>query len=263
VPQLPVETIWFNVRGADPTVVGAMVSQGASRTEGHSPPLVEITNVSRIYSTGGERVGGLQSVSACIQLGEFVALMGPSGSGKTTLLNIIGGIDNPSAGVVRVNGEDIHALSDARRTQWRARNVGFIFQLYHLHPAFNAEHNVILPLRLFRMSGRERRQRARTALSLVGLAERIKHRPSQLSGGQQQRVAIARAIVTDPRLLLCDEPTGNLDRQSSDEVLALLRLLNERHGKTIVMVTHDPHAASYAQRTLIMNKGVLSSSPTA
>lgn len=240
-----------------------MVSHGEPRAEGQQAPLVELTDVSKNYVTGTERVGGLQSVSLQIRAGDFIALMGPSGSGKTTLLNIIGGIDMPSSGIARVAGEDIHALDDARRTQWRARNVGFIFQLYHLHPAFTAEHNVILPLRLFRMSGQERRQRARTALSLVGLAERIKHRPSQLSGGQQQRVAIARAIVTDPALLLCDEPTGNLDRQSSDDVLTLLRLLNQKHGKTIIMVTHDPHAASYAGRKLIMNKGVLSSSAEA
>jgi putative ABC transport system ATP-binding protein len=221
-------------------------------------PLVQVAGISKRYDRGAESVFALQNASLTFACGDFLAFMGPSGSGKTTLLNVIGGLDEPTSGTVLVDGVDIYKLSDSRRSQWRASSVGFVFQLYHLHPAFNAEQNVILPLRLVRMRAAERRRRARIALEVVGLADRATHKPSQLSGGQQQRVAIARALVTDPALMLCDEPTGNLDKQATRDILDLLKHLNESQGKTIVMVTHDPHAASYAQRTLTVDKGVLS-----
>lgn len=221
--------------------------------------IVQLQNVSKTYERGSERVAVLQSVSLTVEEGDFLALMGPSGSGKSTLLNIIGSLDRPSSGTVRVSGVDLQSLSDAQQARWRATHVGLIFQMFHLHPAFTAEQNVALPLRLLKMSGRERRRRARAALSLVGLSGREQHKPSQLSGGQQQRVAIARAIVSDPALLLCDEPTGNLDRRASEEILDLLSVLNAQHRKTIVLVTHDPLAAVRAKRRLVVAEGSLSS----
>jgi len=187
--------------------------------------------------------------------------MGPSGSGKTTLMNLLGGIDRPTAGSITIGGMRIDNLSEAALTKWRARHVGFVFQLYHLLPVLSAERNVELPLLLTHFSRGERRRRALAALKLVGLEERAKHKPTELSGGQEQRVGIARAIVTDPTILLCDEPTGDLDRKAGDEILELLRALNEEHGKTIVMVTHDPHAAASAKRTLHMDKGRLVANP--
>jgi putative ABC transport system ATP-binding protein len=196
-------------------------------------------------------------VNLDIPSGEFVALMGPSGSGKTTLLNLIGGLDTPTSGSVDVGGEHISALSGGALSRWRARNIGFVFQLYNLLPVLTAERNVELPLLLTRLSKADRQKRVGVALKVVGLAERSKHYPRQLSGGQEQRVGIARAIVTDPTLLLCDEPTGDLDRKAGDEILDLLQALNRQHGKTIVMVTHDPHAADRAGRTLHLDKGTL------
>jgi putative ABC transport system ATP-binding protein len=189
--------------------------------------------------------------------GDFLALMGPSGSGKSTLLNLIGGLDKPSAGSVIVAGEPIDRLSEGKLAQWRARHIGFVFQFYNLLPVLTAERNVELPLLLTHLSKAERRKHVSTALAMVGLADRAGHFPRQLSGGQEQRVGIARAIVTDPTLLLCDEPTGDLDRRSGDEILDLLQALNREHGKTIVMVTHDPHAAARAKRTLHLDKGAL------
>ncbi|HTV00538.1 MAG TPA: ABC transporter ATP-binding protein, partial [Luteitalea sp.] len=189
--------------------------------------------------------------------GEFLALMGPSGSGKTTLLNLLGGLDRPSGGSIDVGGDRIDQLSSGALARWRAAHVGFVFQLYNLLPVLTAQRNVELPLLLTRLSGSERRRRAGVALSVVGLGERAKHYPRQLSGGQEQRVGIARAIVTDPTLLLCDEPTGDLDRKSGDEILELLKALNREHGKTIVMVTHDPHAAACATRLVHLEKGQL------
>jgi putative ABC transport system ATP-binding protein len=189
--------------------------------------------------------------------GDFLALMGPSGSGKTTLLNLMGGLDKPSSGSIDVGGTDIVGLSGGRLSQWRSHHIGFVFQLYNLLPVLTAERNVDLPLLLTKLSKSERRKRVGIALKVVGLADRAKHYPRQLSGGQEQRVGIARAIVTDPTLLLCDEPTGDLDRKSGDEILDLLQALNQQHAKTIVMVTHDPRAAERAQRTLHLEKGVL------
>ena len=218
--------------------------------------LVRITDVHKFYQRGSERVEVLQGIDLIIPPGDFVALMGPSGSGKTTLLNLIGGLDRPSSGSVEVAGIPIHSLSDGRLAEWRAKNIGFVFQFYNLLPVLTAERNVELPLLLTSLSKGQRRQHAATALSVVGLADRAKHFPRQLSGGQEQRVGIARAIVTDPTLLLCDEPTGDLDRKSGDEILDLLRTLNREHGKTIVMVTHDPRAADCARRTLHLEKGV-------
>jgi putative ABC transport system ATP-binding protein len=183
--------------------------------------------------------------------------MGPSGSGKTTLLNLIGGLDVPTAGMIRVDGERIDELSSGQLSRWRAANVGFVFQLYNLLPVLSAHRNVELPLLLTDLSAAERRERALIALTLVGLADRAKHKPRELSGGQEQRVAIARALVSDPQLLVCDEPTGDLDRHTADEILALLQMLNREHGKTIVMVTHDPKAADYARRRLTLDKGTL------
>jgi putative ABC transport system ATP-binding protein len=194
--------------------------------------------------------------------GDFLALMGPSGSGKTTLLNMIGGLDRPTQGSVSVGGQRIDQLSGGRLSEWRARHVGFVFQLYNLLPVLSAERNVELPLLLTPLSRAERKKHVAAALDLVGLTDRAKHYPRQLSGGQEQRVGIARAIVTDPTLLLCDEPTGDLDRKSGDEILDLLRALNTEHGKTIVMVTHDPHAASAARRKLHLDEGLLQTEPT-
>jgi putative ABC transport system ATP-binding protein len=205
----------------------------------------------------------LKGVSLEIPAGDFLALMGPSGSGKTTLLNMLGGIDTPTQGLIEVGGVSIGNLSGSGLSRWRASHVGFVFQLYNLLPALTAERNVELPLLLTKLSRSERRKRALLALKVVGLAERANHYPRQLSGGQEQRVGIARAIVTDPTLLLCDEPTGDLDRKAGDEILELLQTLNTEYGKTIVMVTHDPHAAERARRTLQLDKGVLVESVTA
>ena len=199
----------------------------------------------------------LKGVNLEIPKGDFLALMGPSGSGKTTLLNLIGGLDTPTGGAVEVDGVPVSSLSGSQLSKWRAQNIGFVFQLYNLLPVLTAERNVELPLLLTKLSKAERSKRAGIALKVVGLADRAKHYPRQLSGGQEQRVGIARAIVTDPTLLLCDEPTGDLDRKAGDEILDLLQSLNRDHGKTIVMVTHDPHAAERARRTLHLEKGVL------
>src|SRR5215510_1282593 len=219
--------------------------------------LVQIRNVHKNFTRGSERIEVLKGVSLDIPAGDFLALMGPSGSGKTTLLNLMGGLDAPTDGTVDVDGLRVSSLRGSALSQWRAGNIGFVFQLYNLLPKLTAERNVELPLLLTRLSKAERRERVAIALKVVGLADRAKHYPSQLSGGQEQRVGIARAIVTDPTLLLCDEPTGDLDRRASDEILELLQALNRDHGKTIVMVTHDPHAAERATRTLHLEKGVL------
>ena len=222
-----------------------------------SETLVSIKDLHKAFQRGGERIDVLQGVNLDIPSGDFLALMGPSGSGKTTLLNLIGGLDTPSGGSITVGNDRIDSMSGGRLSAWRARHIGFVFQMYNLLPVLTAARNVELPLLLTKLSKAERRKRVEVALSVVGLAERMNHYPRQLSGGQEQRVGIARAIVTDPTLLLCDEPTGDLDRKSGDEVLELLRTLNRDHGKTIVMVTHDPHAAACAKRTLHLEKGVL------
>jgi putative ABC transport system ATP-binding protein len=219
--------------------------------------VVELREVRKSYSRGGETVHVLDDLSLSIPRGDFVALMGPSGSGKTTLLNLIGGLDRPTGGSIEVEGLAIDRLSESALARWRADHVGFVFQTYNLLPVLSAERNVELPLLLTELPAPERLRRARTALALVGLADRARHRPRELSGGQEQRVGIARAIVTDPTLLLCDEPTGDLDRRSGDEVLDLLGALNREFGKTIVMVTHDPRAAQRARRTLHLDKGRL------
>ncbi|MFO7288251.1 MAG: ABC transporter ATP-binding protein [Gammaproteobacteria bacterium] len=219
--------------------------------------IVSIRNVLKGYSRGKQRVEVLHGLDLDVEEGEFLALMGPSGSGKTTLLNLIGGLDRPDKGEVVVVGERLDRLSSGRLAQWRARNVGFVFQFYNLLPVLSAERNVEVPLLLTKLSAKERKRRVHAALELVGLADRAKHKPTELSGGQQQRVAIARALVSDPVLLVCDEPTGDLDRETSDSILELLQLLNREHGKTIVMVTHDPKAAGYASRRLYVDKGVL------
>jgi putative ABC transport system ATP-binding protein len=219
--------------------------------------LVRVRGVHKTFSRGGEKIDVLQGLDLDVGKGEFLALMGPSGSGKSTLLNLIGGLDRPSAGSIEVGGVRIDQLAESKLTAWRARHVGFVFQMYNLLPALTAERNVELPLLLTSLSSARRRQQVATALALVGLADRTKHYPRQLSGGQEQRVGIARAIVTDPTLLLCDEPTGDLDRKSGDEILALLGALHREHGKTIVMVTHDPHAAERASRLVHLDKGVL------
>ncbi|MBM3818480.1 MAG: ABC transporter ATP-binding protein [Acidimicrobiia bacterium] len=219
--------------------------------------LVQIRNVQKHFTRGSERIEVLKGVNLDIPRGDFLALMGPSGSGKTTLLNLLGGLDTPTGGDVDVAGVRLNSLGGAQLSRWRAQHVGFVFQLYNLLPVLTAEKNVELPLLLTRLGKADRRHRVGIALKVVGLADRAKHYPRQLSGGQEQRVGIARAIVTDPTLLLCDEPTGDLDRKAGDEILDLLQALNRDHGKTIVMVTHDPHAAERARRTLHLDKGVL------
>ena len=219
--------------------------------------LIEIRDVSKIYERGKQKVEVLHHIDLDVAQGEFLALMGPSGSGKTTLLNLIGGLDTPSGGSIAVGGQRIDNLGATALAKWRASQVGFVFQFYNLMPMLSAQRNVELPLLLTRLSAAERRKRAAIALELVGLADRATHKPAELSGGQQQRVSIARAIVSDPTLLVCDEPTGDLDRQSAEDVLALLRALNRDHGKTILMVTHDPKAAEYANQTLHLDKGTL------
>ncbi len=223
--------------------------------------LVAVDNLHKTYSRGSERIDVLLGLSLEVPKGDFLALMGPSGSGKTTLLNLIGGLDQPSEGTVEVAGERIDRASGRKLASWRARHVGFVFQFYHLLPVLTAERNVEIPLLLTHLSRAERRQHVQVALAVVGLEDRAKHYPRQLSGGQEQRVGIARAIVSDPTLLLCDEPTGDLDRKSGDEILNLLQALNEEHDKTIVMVTHDPHAAARAKRVVYLDKGVLSGRP--
>ena len=220
--------------------------------------LVTLRNITKTYQRGPEKVQVLHGIDLDIPRGDFVALMGPSGSGKTTLLNLIGGLDNPSSGEIEIESERIDRMSDAQLAHWRSQHVGFVFQFYNLMPTLTAQKNVELPLLLTRLGAGERKRRAEIALQLVGLGDRTRHRPNELSGGQQQRVAIARAIVSDPALLICDEPTGDLDRQSAEEILGLLQTLNREHGKTIVMVTHDPKAAESAARLVHLEKGELS-----
>jgi putative ABC transport system ATP-binding protein len=219
--------------------------------------LVSIRNLNKTYQRGPERIEVLHDIDLDIARGDFIALMGPSGSGKTTLLNLIGGLDSPSSGEIEVDGQRIDAMGAGQLSHWRSHNVGFVFQFYNLMPMLSAQKNVELPLLLTRLTAAQRRRNAEIALELVGLKERGKHRPAELSGGQQQRVAIARAIVSDPTLLICDEPTGDLDRHSAEEILTLLQMLNRDHDKTIVMVTHDPKAAEYASHTLHLDKGTL------
>jgi len=219
--------------------------------------LVQIRNVHKHFTRGNERIDVLLGVSLDVAQGEFLALMGPSGSGKTTLLNLMGGLDSPTGGSIEIAGSDVSKLGGGALAKWRARHIGFVFQLYNLLPVLTAERNVELPLLLTSLGKSERRKRAGIALKVVGLGDRLKHYPRQLSGGQEQRVGIARAIVNDPTLLLCDEPTGDLDRKAGDEILNLLQTLNKDHNKTIIMVTHDPHAAERATRTVHLDKGTL------
>ena len=222
-----------------------------------SESMVQVRNVTKVYERGKQTVEVLHGLTLAIPKGDFVALMGPSGSGKTTLLNLIGGLDQPTAGEITVGGHRIDRLSSGDLARWRAHNVGFVFQFYNLMPVLTAEANVELPLLLTKLSAAQRKKNAAVALQVVGLADRAKHKPRELSGGQEQRVAIARALVSDPQLLVCDEPTGDLDRKTADEILGLLQVLNREHGKTIVMVTHDPKAAEFARRTLHLEKGQL------
>jgi putative ABC transport system ATP-binding protein len=219
--------------------------------------LVRIRDLTKHFQRGGEVVQVLQHLDLEIPQGDFLALMGPSGSGKSTLLNLLGGLDRPTSGSIQVAGREIGQLTDAALCRWRADNVGFVFQMYNLLPVLTAQGNVELPLLLTKLSAKERKQRAAAALQLVGLSDRANHKPRELSGGQEQRAGIARAIVSDPTLLLCDEPTGDLDRKAGDEILELLQALNRQQGKTIIMVTHDPHAAERAKRILHLEKGQL------
>jgi putative ABC transport system ATP-binding protein len=219
--------------------------------------LVKLRGVAKDYKRGAETVHVLQELNLDIPRGDFLALMGPSGSGKSTLLNLIGGLDRPTAGSIEIDGQRTDSMSESQLGRWRANHVGFVFQMYNLLPVLTAERNVELPLLLTSLSAGERRKRTSAALSLVGLSERAKHKPGELSGGQEQRVGIAREIVSDPTILLCVDPTGDLDRKSGDEILDLLQALNQKHGKTIVMVTHDPHAAARAKRVLHLEKGQL------
>ena len=220
-------------------------------------PIVSLKEVAKRYRKGRERIDVLTGIDLDIEEGDFLALMGPSGSGKTTLLNLIGGLDNPTSGSVVVGGQSLDKLSAKALAKWRSRNIGFVFQFYNLLPVLNARRNVELPLLLTNLSGGQRRKNAETALEIVGLSDRARHRPGELSGGQQQRVAIARAIVADPALLVCDEPTGDLDRETAEEILDLLSILNREHGKTVIMVTHDPKAAEHASHILHLDKGQL------
>ena len=217
--------------------------------------IVEVRDLYKSFTRGTEAIDVLMDLSLDVEAGEFLALMGPSGSGKTTLLNLIAGLDSPTAGTIRVGGQEISAMSESELARWRTRNVGFVFQFYNLLPVLTAYENVELPLLLLPMSGAERRQKVTNALEIVGLADRMTHRPGKLSGGQCQRVGIARAIVTDPTIVVCDEPTGALDAKSADNALSLLDLLRAELGKTIIMVTHDPHAAERAQRLIHLEKG--------
>ena len=224
---------------------------------GNTDSLIQVRGLDKTYRRGGEEIHVLQGLNLDVDKGDFVAFMGPSGSGKTTLLNLLGGLDVPSRGSITVAGDEITHMSGNKLTHWRARHVGFIFQMYNLIPVLTAFQNIELPLLLTKLSKAERRQHVETALSIVGLADRAHHYPRQLSGGQEQRVAIARALIADPTFLLCDEPTGDLDRKSADEILNLLTRLSTEFSKTILMVTHDPMAAERAQATLHLNKGVL------
>ena len=230
-------------------------------TEASNHALVNVDGVEKVFHRGSEDIHVLKDLHLSVPEGEFLALMGPSGSGKSTLLNLIGGLDRPTRGSVSIAGERVDHLSDRKLAAWRARHIGFVFQLYNLLPVLTAERNVELPLLLTHLSKAERKRHVATALAIVGLTRRARHFPRQLSGGEQQRVGIARAIVTDPTLLLCDEPTGDLDRKAGDEVLDLLQALNCEHGKTIIMVTHDPHASARASRTVYLDKGQLSQQP--
>jgi putative ABC transport system ATP-binding protein len=235
----------------------AAVIAEQEKASGHTVTVVSLVKVEKQYRRGREVVEVLRDFSLEIERGEFVAIMGPSGSGKTTLLNLIGGLDRPTAGEVTVAGERIDQLSNSQLTRWRARHVGFVFQFYNLMPMLSAERNVELPLLLTHLNASERKQKVAVALELVGLSDRGRHKPSELSGGQQQRVAIARALIADPTLLICDEPTGDLDRHTAEEILGLLQVLNRQYGKTVIMVTHDPKAASFAARRLHVDKGQL------
>ncbi len=217
--------------------------------------LIRLTDVEKSYTRGKEKIAIFDKLTMRIEQGDFVAIMGPSGSGKTTLLNLLGGTDRPDKGSIEFDGKNIEKLSEGKLTAWRSANVGFIFQFYNLMPILTAAQNVELPLLLTRLSPKQRRENVATALKIVGLEDRAKHRPRELSGGQQQRVAIARAIVSDPKLLLADEPTGDLDRTTADEILSTLQTLNRELGKTIIMVTHDAEAAKFAKRTLHLDKG--------
>jgi putative ABC transport system ATP-binding protein len=230
---------------------------------GNGKSLIRVRGLGKTYRRGGEEIHVLQGLNLDVDAGDFVAFMGPSGSGKTTLLNLLGGLDVPSAGSVTVAGDEITRMSGAKLTSWRARHVGFVFQMYNLIPVLTAFQNVELPLLLTSLSKADRRRHVETALQVVGLGDRMRHYPRQLSGGQEQRVGIARAIVADPTFLLCDEPTGDLDRKSADEVLDLLDQLVRDHGKTVLMVTHDPLAAERARLVLHLEKGVLVESVTA
>lgn len=225
--------------------------------------LIDVNEVSKVYHRGNMEIPVLEELILSVDQGDFLALMGPSGSGKTTLLNLIGGLDQPSHGSITIGDEHIDQLSQGQLANWRSRNVGFVFQFYNLLPVLTAQKNVELPLLLTNLSTAERKKRAQAALAVVGLEDRSNHRPSELSGGQEQRVAIARAIVSDPALLVCDEPTGDLDRATADEILELLQVLNKEYGKTIVMVTHDPKAAEFANRSLHLDKGRLASAEAA
>jgi putative ABC transport system ATP-binding protein len=232
-----------------------------NENQSNNGALVRVEDVEKVFHRGSEDIHVLADLNLQVPNGEFLALMGPSGSGKTTLLNLIGGLDRPTKGSVVVAGERIDQLSDRTLAAWRARHVGFVFQLYNLMPVLTAERNVELPLLLTHLSKADRKQHVETALAVVGLSHRAKHYPRTLSGGEQQRAGIARGIVTDPTLLLCDEPTGDLDRKAGDEILDLLQALNREHGKTIIMVTHDPHASARASRTVYLDKGQLSNEP--
>jgi putative ABC transport system ATP-binding protein len=223
--------------------------------------LVSVNKVVKRYRRGKQLVEVLHNLDLQVPAGQFVALMGPSGSGKTTLLNLIGGLDRPTEGEVRVGGERIDRLWGGQLARWRSRHVGFVFQFYNLMPTLSAEANVELPLLLTKLNGRQRKANVAAALELVGLSDRARHKPNELSGGQQQRVAIARAIVADPTLLVCDEPTGDLDRESAEQVLGLLQRLNREQGKTVIMVTHDPKAAGFASRIVHLDKGALVAEP--
>lgn len=220
-------------------------------------PLVMIRGLSKLYAQGDIQVTALDNVSLEIQSGEFLALMGPSGSGKSTLLHILAGVDKPTRGECRVNDVDVARLNESELADWRNQNVGFVFQSFNLIPVLTASENVELPLLLTRLNAKQRRQHVMTALELVGLADRARHLPRQMSGGQEQRTAIARSLVTDPRLIVADEPTGNLDAQSAQEVLGILKSLSEQAGKTVIMVTHDPKAAAFGSRTIHLEKGQL------
>jgi putative ABC transport system ATP-binding protein len=223
--------------------------------------IITLKNVVKSYVRGNQRVEVLHKLDLEVENGEFIALMGPSGSGKTTLLNLIGGLDKPDEGQLTVAGERLDQLSASQMAAWRARHVGFVFQFYNLLPVLSAERNVEVPLLLTKLSRAQRKTNVAAALALVGLSDRATHKPAELSGGQQQRVAIARALIADPTLLVCDEPTGDLDRESAEEILQLIKLLNQKQSKTIVMVTHDPRAAAYATRTLYVDKGRLTTAP--